>query len=682
MILVPRARIPHSPAALLLALVALLVAPRSSWGRESDYSDWLPLTPLDWTAQANEALGIRHAVRIFDGTQVDERPGIEGKRVRYSYYHRVRVLDAEGIEAFRTLEIEAPLDGRIAALAAQVVKPDGRVLPVEGREIREKKVISRGGDVLKARTLAFPSVDPGDILEWRYTVEREWGWVPRIQFRQEHYTLRAELTWWYPVLEAVAGDVLQLREMVYEPHYILVNAPAAGVTVKALPENAPVDHLQITMYNLAALPDEPYLPAVAEIATYFVGWYAFPRKDAVAPYWRRVADELGKETDDFLHANRRLDTWMKEISARPRNLDADLEACLALLHRTVRNLGDLPEAELPEEPPQYKDAEDVLDAGRGNDYDLSALYTGMLRRLGYAATVFHASSREDGFFIEKWENPGQLQLCGTAVAAPGDQVRWIFPSYEGGTTRTLPWMAQDGTALLERAGKKEIAARFPLTASLPVGEAGVNRIDMATTLRLDPGGDLVGRLRATWSCESDPDLRREVVRQRGQGAADFLKGRLAGIGSSFRTWDESAGVDSTGVVYACSLRAGGLVLAAGSRTLVSLDHFRSDDYSLPDQRREFQVHFRYPKLTHSRVELALPDGDALEAAAADSLSTEFLIYRCASASTGATVVRDREFDLLYNIFVPAGADTLRKLFQTVREADRKPVVLAPGKGGP
>ncbi len=682
MTLVRRALLPRAFLVLLVATASLILAPRASLARDGDYSDWLPLTDTDWSAPANEALGIRHAVRIFDGTQIDERPGIEGKQVRYSYYHRVRVFDADGIEAYRTIEIRGPVAGRIAELAARVMKPDGRVIEVEKREIREKKVLSRAGDVLKAETLAFPSVDPGDILEWRYTVERAWGGIPRIQFRQRHYTVRAELTWWYPVIEAIVGDPLLLRDLIYQPHYLLANPPATGVKAKALPENAPPDHLQITMYNLSALPDEPYLAAEGEIATYFVGWYGFPRKDSLAPFWQRVADDWGKETDNFMRDDRGLEARMKEIIGRPRDLDRDIEDCLALLHRTVRNLRDLPEAELPEDLPNYDSARKVLEAGRGSDDRLASLYTGMLRRLGYAATVFHAPSREDGIFIKQWENPSQLTLCGTAVADSGNKIRWIFPSFQGSTIRTLPWMAQDGTAILERSSNQKIAVRFPLTALVPMAEACDNRVDLVTTLRVEPQGHLSGQLHATWRCESDPDLRREVTRQQGQGAADYLRARLGGIGPSFRVWDESAGADSTGVVYACSLRVGGQVQSAGSRTIVNLGSFRADDYSLPDQPRESQIHFQYPRMTRSRVELAVPDGYALASSSADSLSTEFFRFRCTGSGAGKTIVRERELDLLYNIFLSAGADTLRRLFQEVRDIDGKPLVLAPAKVGP
>jgi hypothetical protein len=673
----------HPTTAVVMVLALSGLAPRvaRAWSAgDCTYADWLPLTELDWTAQANEDLGIRNAVRIFDGTRIDERPGVEGGFVDYSYYHRVRVLDADGIEAYRTLEILVPFPGRIKDLAARVAKPDGRFVDVPKNEIREKNRVSYAGETTRAIVLAFPSIESGDILEWRYTEERRWGTIPRVQFRQQHYVVRAELTWWYPRTRVLTpgGDAWRLQ---YDTHYLLANRPPTGVETKELPEEGAADRLQVTMLNVAALPHEPYRPADSEVTTYFVGWYSYPLADRDPPYWTRVARTWGRQTDEFIDDGKRLDRWMRGIVAPPRDLAKDLEACLALLHQTVRNRAGVPESELPKDQRNNRNIADVLDSGVGSAYDLAALYTGMLRRLGHDATVFWAVSRTDGRFIAKWENAGQLTVVGTAAAGPGGEIRWIFPAEEGGTTRTLPWFAQDQAAILEIREDTTHAARFPLSKTIPLATADDNQVDLVATLCVDPAGDLLGRLRATWRCESDPGLRRAVLRQEGKGAADFLRDHLGGIGSAVRTWDESARLDGTGVVYACSLRASGQVQAAGNRTLVTLDALRSDDYSLPVQPRELQVHFRYPEITRSRVILTPPEGYTLEAQTVDSVSTEVLRFRSASVDSAGKIVRARELDLPYSMFIPQGADTLRRLFQAVRDIDTKPLVLAPVRGG-
>ncbi len=650
-------------------------------GIPSSFRDWLPITDADWEVEADEERGIREAVILIDATVFDDH-SLE-LRAQYSRYRRVKVFDEQGIDAYRTMEIPFPAGGRIFRLQARTVKPTGQIIPVDRRDIREKMLLSRGRQEWKAKILAFKGVEPGDIVECYWTEERQWGRIPIVHFRFDHHAVRTAFSWRFACISSLSpsqrsglGDFYP-----FNAAWTIMNGRTLGATVEKLPSPERTQWLRVALYDVPPLPDEPLCPAPEEISTYFLGSYRFPTRDARAPFWQHFAELEGEETRSFLGNLQRLDPWMADLLPGTGDLREDAEACLSLIRRDVTNVEEVPEGLLPGKLPKIRRASDLIRNRYGTGVQINALFVGMLRRLGYDATIFWIRDRRHGDYLRFWENPHQFTLSGTAVLA-GEEIRWFFPALGGVHSDEIPWYANRAEALLECATVRWDDNPFPLTHVVPIAEADENTIDLQAWLEAEPSGVLRGLMSITWHCRSEPSLEWSALHSSDEETRRRLRRRALQRGLRWRSSDESHSVEHNMVTYACSLEVDDLLTRAGSRWLIDLGKIRPDNHSFPDRERECQIHFRYPTRTRSRLTLKLPAGFRPEELIAPcDLATEWARHRTTVHEDGETIVIERELDLLYNFFRSEGGGLLREFFDSVRRCDEQPIVLSEERSG-
>lgn len=642
----------------------------------SSFRDWLPITDADWEIDADEERGIREAVILIDAAVFDDHA--LDLPAQYSRYRRVKVLDEHGIDAYRTLEIPFPSEGRVYRLDARTVKPGGQTIPVERRDIREKMLLSHGWTEWRARVLAFKGVEAGDILECFWVVQMPRGEIPIVHFRSEHHTVRAEFHWRFASISALTpaqqfglGDAYP-----FSAAWAILNGNAFGATAEKLPTPERTEWLRVALRDIPPYPDEQFRPASGEISTCFIGWYRFPNRDARAPYWQRVSEATGERTRSLLGRPGSLDSWMADLLPGTGDLREDAEACLSLIRRDVANVEEVPEGSLPGKLPKIRRASDLIRNRYGNSYEINTLFTGMLRRLGHDATLFWIRDRRSGSFIKVWENPQQFTISGVA-ALDDDGLRWFFPALGGVHSDEIPWYANRAEALLECPTVRWDDNPFPLTDVVPIAEADENTTDLQAWLEAGPSGVLRGRMSVTWHCRSEPSLEWSALHSSDEETRRRLRSRALQRGLTWRASDESHAVERNRVTYACSLEVDDLLARAGSRWLIDLGKIRPDNHSFPDRERECQIHFRYPSRTRSRLSLKVPDGFRPEELIAPcDLATDWARHRTAVHEDGETIVMERELDLLYNFFRPEGGGLLRAFFDSVRMCDDQPIVLS------
>ncbi len=664
-----------------LAFASILLACAPGLLAAAEFKEWRPITDLDWTAAPNEALGIQHAVILFDGNIIDDSdPDDPGTLI--SSYLRVRVFDEKGLEDLRAVELPFQSGSKVKRLKARTLKRDGTEIALQDNDVYEKTVVSYGRYRMKAKAFAFKGVEKGDILEYYYTLRTPMPIHPYFLLRKRYYTIESNVTWWFYLRPDLAGDLTREERdrYTFTPAWVLNNARQFTGTIKQLPDSLHPNRLSVVYQNLPALPDEPYMPAAEDVATYFAGYYHFPRLEARKPYWERVAEELGKETAAFIRRRDKLDGWMGPLLSGERDLEHDLSGCFDLIHRDIKNLDLLDEGEAPKDLPFCENVDDLLQGRYAPGYRINDLLVAMLRRLGHDATAFWVRDRSQGSFIREWRAAQQLTMSGVAIRTPSG-LRFCFPSLPSAGTSSFPWEVCSCLALLEDLTDKRHDNPFPTFAETPVAQPDGNEARIVITLHADEPGKAAGRLEASWKLANDPFYLQTLAnkaRKGEKGVLELLRGRALRPGLVWSYQHEAYALKEDEASYSCSLRVEGLAEVAGSMQLWNLGSLRQDSYSLDGGTRECLIDFKYPARWSSEVRLAVPDGYAVhDLPGAPAIREQFGAFRSGYAEEDHAVVLRRELEIAHSLFRAEGAPKIGSFFEEVYKIHEQPVVLGP-----
>lgn len=682
--------------ALLCGLAFGLTLGAASLARADDererFDKYRATAESDWLTSENAALGIRHAVILFDGTIIDDEKVWEGPGAEHRYV-RVRVFDRQGIDDLADVELIYEHGERIRDLAARTVKPDGRMIDVAEREFHDREYISVGRQRLRSRSFAFPSVEPGDILEYRYRRVYDRLGETECELRHAYYCLESSVVWRFARLpEAFSGAMLLPDEAFFDPRWIIVNAEDLQLETRVLPDEERPNRLEVIVRGAPAIPEEKYAPPHAVCATRFLGHYYFPRLDAKAPFWERVAEETSKQLDDFFERRKLLRPWMQPILDLPRDRRLDQDRCLALVQAGLANWDY---SETPSEPSKDKElanrnVDDVLKRKGGTGADLSVVCAAMLAELGHGPRVAWVADRTQRAFYEPWLHPSQFDFDAVCLV-DSTSVDWLFPGLPVSSAHHIPWQAQGSVALLldavafdehadrdlpeRRTAPPSHDLRVARFVEAPLATAVHDTTALELELRLDEDGALAGRLRGRMSYPSDPlamhALRRESAEGRWKLVVDEL---LPGIAWEYD--EESSAVNGLVCTATCSLTVNGLVEDAGPRMLIQLGRLRSDDFKIDPAPRQLPLEFAAPHHYRTSITLQLPAGWAVEALPAETnVTSVFGAHTVQWSAEGDVIQLTRQFERFHSMFLARAAGPLESFFDGAAHVCSEPVVL-------
>lgn len=227
----------HLPAALLAALAVLAAA-----APPANAADFPPITDADRAVTGIPGEPPAPAVVIFQRGRLKLLDYPSDFFSQLDVEVRIKVLDERGREMFGEVEIPHSRYYRLSGFKGRTVLPDGREVPVgEDAIFVDTTSRTRKRYVTKA---AFPAVEPGAILDYRYTLR----WDSFLTFEPWYFadvvpTLHSEITYVLPGNMAakpwakdIGGSKLQAES----------GREAEGRLIKVWAE------------NVAAVPDEPY----------------------------------------------------------------------------------------------------------------------------------------------------------------------------------------------------------------------------------------------------------------------------------------------------------------------------------------------------------------------------------------------------------------------------------------
>jgi len=217
-------------------LFALLIGPNL-------YADeWGKISELEKTLGPPENYPEANAIVIFDKGKTE----IYVDYIVYSRHVRYKVLNKAGIEEVADIGISYHKDDKIKSLNAHTITPDGKKHKVEKKNFFQKTA----GDY-REETFAFPAVDSGCIIEYKYKkISEDYGSLDPWYFQDKHYTLYSEIC-----LVLDPGFTYSTAELNVPYPY---NNPKEEKIVD-LANNAEFKSFTWTMKNIMPVKDEPYM---------------------------------------------------------------------------------------------------------------------------------------------------------------------------------------------------------------------------------------------------------------------------------------------------------------------------------------------------------------------------------------------------------------------------------------
>jgi len=579
----------------------------------------------------------------------------DDRDARQSEYVRIKILTEEGKKYGDVSIPYIPLLMNMGKIEARTTKADGTVVPFTGK-IFEKLIIKTGGVRAVSKTFSLPDVQPGSIIEYRYSLGVRNGFLFSKQF-----AVQRELP--------VVRELLWLRPFQTYFHFFSYRGlpPGKKPTMTG-------DHYELALENVPAFEEEQYAPPASEVKP-MVNFYYTEKKLAAEEFWKEAGKDLTSSVEDFISGDPApIHNAAAEAVAGAQSSDEKLRRIYAVTQK-VRNLGfetDKTEAE-QKRIKDNRSAQDVLRNGYGWSGEIVRLFIALARSAGFEAHSVRIASRDEAFFSQKLPVASQLDSEVAVVSVDGKELV-LDPGTPNAPYGIVAWHKGHVPGL--KLVKKQDATWFE-TPPLNAADALITR---KAALRVD-GDALKGKVTVTYKGQ-EALVRRKYNYTDDEAATtksleDGLKGRFpegATVKLTRVTGMKNADPEIVAEYDVELANAGSF---AGSRVMIPMSVFHAKDKNpfAPTTRRA-PVYFQYPWVEEEEVTLEVPEGYGVETMPnAANIDAGIIAYNGNYANATSTVSFKRRLTVDSMFVQRENYDKLRAVYSRITAADQEQVVL-------
>lgn len=637
--------------------VALLVVAGATSAKGDE---WKPIPPEELKMTSLPEAPGAPAVILYREVNRDD-----GRTPHEDNYVRIKILTEEG-RKYANVEIPFFKDsGNVHNVRGRSVKSDGTSVPFDGKVVEQTIVKAKGVKFL-AKTFTLPDVQVGSIVEYRYTLDLNEGYV-----YDSKWTLSDELFTKYAKFSLKANPDFALRW----------SWPLGLPQGSQPPKEDGRGNIGMECHNLPGFQVEDYMPPETTLKyriDFIYSDESVPEKDP-AKFWKEYGKKQNGQVEDFVGKKKAMEQAVEQTVAAGDAPEEKLQKIYARVQQ-IRNTSyerEKTDQELKrEKQKEANNVEDVWKHGYGNGRQITWLFLGMARAAGFQAAPVLFSRRSETFFNNAVMNPRELNDNAVQVTLNGKEVY-----FDPGTAFTpygmLPWWTTMAPGLkLGKDGGSWVQAPLP--------DSEESREERKADLKLDNEGALQGKLTVTYYGSEAQSLRiderNEDDTSRKRLLEDMVKEMIpVGVDVELTNqpdWKSS----SPGMVTEYTLKVPGWVSGAGKRALLPVGLFSQPEKGVFDNsNRVHSVYFHYPYRKMDDIKIDLPLGWKLGSLAKPvDQDVKAAAYAIKAEDNSGTlhVTRALRSDL---VMVPKeNYPALRAFFQLVRTGDEEQVVLQPG----
>jgi hypothetical protein len=645
---------------LAVAVAAFLTSTslHAAFGLYSKTQDFRPATPAELAMKTVDGDAGAEAV-ILDWVRVDDDTASAS-----SEYYRIKILTDEGK---KHAEIEIPyvpgypLYTKIADISARTIRPDGSIAPFDGK-IYDKVLYKAHRRAVRAKTFTFADVQPGSIIEYRYT--RHWS---ENRLLATIWSVQRDIPIQHSSLRLVPYD----SQGEFGSFFTYMGLPDGKVPKKT------GDHYDLELQNMPALRSEPLMPPEEQVRARVNFFYT----DSTIPineFWPRQSKVIATEIEKFIGKGGKADA---------SRLAQDETDRTALLHKiyahaqSLRNLsfeGEKSDQEIKKEKIRdARNADDVLRNGYGYSSEINRAFVAMARSAGFDADAIRVAPRDEFFFSDKFPDASQMSGEIAVVNLDGKPV-YLDPGTPGAPFGIVSWEKSAVQGIQVTKGKPVWTANVaaPLTADAVTRRRADLRIE---------GDNLEGTITVTFAGQ-------EALVRRLASVNDDEAARKKALEDEVKEWfppgatlklTALAGHDTSDRNLAATfdVTLPNLVSSAGSKTVVPVSVFNSlakNPFSAAT--RKHPIYFPYPSSEDDEVKLTIPAGLTVASLPAKAdLDGGALAFHSETRRQEGVVTFKRTATFTVTMVDPKYYGALRNFYNTVTTADQQPLVLVPVK---
>lgn len=427
----------------------------------------------------------------------------------FNFYNRIKILKEDGAKA-ATIKLRSALptsgySSEVQEFAGRTIHPDGTEVPMT--EAPQEETLQLPNGKIIEKTYKLPQPEVGSILEYRYTIQLEHHVQPPTwTLQREYYVRKAHFEW-----HALGGFVhtIESGEIAHQIDMILYAAQLpTGVDVKrfAFEDGKSQQEFALDTSDIPAKPEEEATPPessfVYRVRFYFMHDVA-TQGNWKERYWKEAGQRWSQVQNRFDEPAYYLKRAVSEIIAPADTPEQKLRKLYAAVMKLDNLSVDRDQGKLDAKqalPVAAQNANEILDAGRGDNDQINSVFVSTARAAGFTAYVMRVSNRDRWVFNPDYLTMGQFDDDITVVELDGKEL-FLDPGTRFCPFGHLSWRHAAVTGIRQTKNGTEIAQ----TPQEPVDAGQIERV---ANLTIDTEGRATGTLKLSYLGTSAIDWRQ------------------------------------------------------------------------------------------------------------------------------------------------------------------------------
>ncbi|HEU4795267.1 MAG TPA: DUF3857 and transglutaminase domain-containing protein, partial [Pyrinomonadaceae bacterium] len=577
-----------------------------------------------------------------------------------SHYVRIKIFTERGRDKHSKIDIPYLNRVKIKDIAARTIKPDGSIVELAKTDIIEKTVVKVSGLKLRTKTFAFPGIEPGAIIEykWKEVISNASANNLRLQFQRD----------------------IPVQSITYHLK------PASSRSVDVRPFNMDTPQFVkekngfhvATVKNMPAFREEPMMPPEDNVRSWAMVKY-FGVLSFLLDY-PMLAARVQVAFEPFMKVDKEIKAKAAEITAGAATPEQKVQKIFDFCRTNIKNISYSNSGFTDDQIEKLKDNKkpsDTLKRGVGSAMDVNLLFAALVNAAEMEAHIALLPDRGERLFDRDVFIPGALRPSNIAVRVDSS---WHFfdPGLQYITPGMLRWQEEGVYGLIISNGN-------PLWGQTPVSPPEKSKEKRTATLELHEDGTLEGDVTVEYTGHLAVDKKRQndedSPAQREENLKEMVKNRLSSAELT-NIVIENATDPVKPFIYKYHVRVPGYAQQTGKRLFFQAGYFvKGIEPLFSAGTRRYPIYFRYPWSEEDQITIKLPKGYVLDNAdrpAPINAGISQHEVKMGVTKDQATLHYNRSFffgqrDVL--LFTVDKYEHLKRLFDEINKADNHSIPL-------
>lgn len=634
------------------------------------------------------------------------------------YYEETTSLDSFITTVFKRVKILTPAGRDYANIEIpyrkgyETVKNfEARVVPPEGAPkkftgpVLEKTAFSHRGFRVAIKTIAFPDVSPGCIIDYRHELvpdiggssggggeeflaealssrgKPEEGGMPEygkiLSFQVAHWDIQNKLLIRKARFEYTGSPFISF--LFSRPHKLTWISHGLG---NASPVIQGGNRVELEIENVPGFEPEEWMPPEGTQKMSVDIFYIDSTVSDINKYWKQESQIWQKSAERFIGDPRKSVAEVQKIVGDV----ADPTTKLQKIYERAQNIRNLSYEKTitrrqrkAQKIKENSNVTEVLARSYGVRSDITRTFVALARAAGFEADLVRISTRDDKLFRPNLPFFYLQFDSEAALVKLGDKNMLFDPATPFCPFGLVHWNRSNTAAVVF----SDNPPAFFTTSNFPPEMALTQR---EVALHLDNQGDLSGTVKVTYQGQEALVRRLDHIHDDETEVRKSFENELSGIlpiGARVALKQlEDIDKNSPHVVALYDVTIPGIVTEAGDRVLIPASPLLgSGQHPFRHAQRRYPVYFRYPFREFDDIVITLPDDLAVMTLPEPRKSqTDFASYSLASAVESPNRLHvQRDLVIKKSYFPVEQYAPLKAFYDLVRTSDEEQVILVQNK---